>query len=111
MTPKPVQEIAPTVLVVERDQQLRRLIGRILDAAGYRVLEAGSHTRAMQLLEAENHSVDVMVMDSLYPSWQIEDGRKVLLLSFDPDASQAGGILPKPFKPSALLEAVGKILR
>ncbi|HEX8984497.1 MAG TPA: hypothetical protein VF767_03665 [Bryobacteraceae bacterium] len=101
----------PTVLIIEEDQQLRRLLGTILGGAGYRVLEARSHDRALELLASGADSVDVVIHDSPLSLERIGTGCKVLLLSCYAAASPGNGMLRKPFKPAALIEAVRKLLR
>jgi DNA-binding response OmpR family regulator len=100
-----------TVLVIEEDHQLRHLISKILDGAGYRVLEARTNTQAQRFLRTDPERVDLVVLDSVYAPGQIEAGTKVLLLTADPAASPSARILQKPFKPAALVEAVRDSLR
>jgi CheY-like chemotaxis protein len=55
-----------TVLVVEDDEDLRALIVQMLDFLGYRVREAGSGPRALELLGSAA-AFDVLVTDIVLP--------------------------------------------
>jgi CheY-like chemotaxis protein len=54
---------APTVLVVEDDPQVRNLLERLVDAAGYGVLSAGSGAEALAALAAPGAEVDLLLTD------------------------------------------------
>jgi DNA-binding response OmpR family regulator len=96
-----------TVLVVEEDQQLRKLIGVILDGAGYRVVQARNGRDAGRLLGGECDDVDLVILDGL-------KGRprtfaacaKYLFLIPNRVENPENPVLQKPFKPAALVEAV-----
>jgi len=98
-------------LIIEEDHQLRRLLGAILGGAGYHVLEARSENRALELLASHSDSVDVVVLDSPPSKERIGTGCKILLLSDNPATSPGHDMLQKPFKPSALIDAVQRLLR
>ncbi len=55
-----------TVLVVEDDADIRRLIAKILDGLGYRVLEAGDGAQALAALERAP-GVDLLLSDVVLP--------------------------------------------
>jgi DNA-binding NtrC family response regulator len=58
---------AETVLIVEDVIGLRRLITRILESAGFKVLSAASGDEAMRLLEQYDEAVHLMVTDVVMP--------------------------------------------
>jgi CheY-like chemotaxis protein len=63
---------SPVVLLVERNDSLRRLLDELLTEAGYRVLEVGSRPALLgQLREATR--VDVIVTDTglRLPGWEV----------------------------------------
>ncbi|HVX65759.1 MAG TPA: hypothetical protein VHA11_04110 [Bryobacteraceae bacterium] len=100
-------ETAPaTVLVVEEDHQLRRLIGKILDGAGYRVLEARTDLHAARLLEGDSDHVDLIVSETPPAPGHFDASARVLLLTCGPAESSSGRSLQKPFRPAALIQAV-----
>jgi two-component system cell cycle sensor histidine kinase/response regulator CckA len=63
-----------TVLVVEDQETVRRAIGRILRARGYRVLEAGDGRAALAMLAERGGAVDLVVTDIVMPEM---DGRQL----------------------------------
>ena len=67
-TPAAVPAIATeTILLVEDEPNVRRLTRRILDNAGYRVLEAQDVVDAEKLFAHYSDSVDLMVTDVVMP--------------------------------------------
>jgi DNA-binding NtrC family response regulator len=56
----------PTVLVVDDFVEIRVILGRLLQAAGYRILEA-SGARQAQRLADEDGNIDVLVTDFRMP--------------------------------------------
>lgn len=57
----------PSVLLAEDDDQLRAVFRRVLDAAGFRVLEAGSGAEALRIARKWPDGVDVLVTDVEMP--------------------------------------------
>jgi hypothetical protein len=55
------------VLVVEDDEQVRRLVGAILERAGYTVLEAASGDEAEQLCAHPNQRATLLLTDVVMP--------------------------------------------
>lgn len=55
-----------TILVIEDDEDVRRMTRRILTRLGYRVLEAGDGQAALNILEDEIH-VDLLLTDVVLP--------------------------------------------
>lgn len=113
-----------TVLVVDDDDDLRRSLVAALKRHGYRVLDADSAERGLQLAEAEPGGVHVALLDIMLPdSWGaqiVPDLRMhhpeirvvftsgyaasdpVLLAAIDPDTP----FLHKPFDVDELLAAI-----
>lgn len=56
-----------TVLLVEDEPFVREATRSILERAGYEVLPAEDAADAMQVLEACNHSVDLVMTDMILP--------------------------------------------
>jgi len=118
---------AETVLLVEDESGVRRSAARILEGAGYRVLEASDAARALELFE--NSAVDLLVTDVIMPggqsgkdlsdelSWRRPDLPVVFISGYGSEAIAERGVLPastslleKPFTAEALLEVVHRAI-
>ncbi|MDX1649078.1 MAG: response regulator [Myxococcota bacterium] len=112
-----------TVLVADDEEILLRLVGRVLERAGYRVVPAGDGVEARRVLEGKTPLAVAILDASLEPAgaaalFDILDhapGRPGLIVTggeAPPDAmrqaleARGGRFLPKPFAPAQLLEAV-----
>jgi CheY-like chemotaxis protein len=117
-----------TILLVEDEAQVRKLIRSVLSGAGYRVLDAADPLEALRMSEHESGEIDLLVTDVVMPTM---NGRelaellkrtrrhtKVLYLSgYTDDAIAHHGVLErgvallqKPVTPDALLEQVSEVL-
>jgi PAS domain S-box-containing protein len=56
-----------TVLVVEDDENVRRLAAEVLEEQGYRVLEASGGEEALQIMEGYGGRVDLILTDVVMP--------------------------------------------
>ena len=119
---------AETILVVEDEPPVLRVVRRSLEACGYRVLAATSPEEALELLEAPGRSIDLLVTDMMMPGMTgrelviaaiaLRPGLRILYLSgyaADPDTlPEATGeeqeFLAKPFTPAALAMKVRELL-
>jgi CheY-like chemotaxis protein len=73
--PRPQNESGPPVLVVEDEDALRSTISRLLQAAGYTVLEAQNGAMALQLLSGANAEAVALVLTDL--RMPVMDGRQL----------------------------------
>jgi CheY-like chemotaxis protein len=62
-----VKSVPETVLLVEDEASVRQLSKRILDSAGYRVLEAANGDDAERLFARHGDSIDLVVTDVMMP--------------------------------------------
>lgn len=108
-----------TVLLVEDEELVRNYSTHILTQAGFLVLGAESHARALELFL--NNRVDFVVAD-----WRLPDKNGAALLDYflsvrpslpvllisgaNPSLSQNWPYLAKPFTPTELITAVWGIL-
>jgi PAS domain S-box-containing protein len=132
--PEPVAEAEPistwadwrgtgTVLLVEDDDTLRVFARRVLENAGFDVLEAGDGRAGLELFERHRHEIRGAVVDLTMPQLdgfevlatvRRSSNVPVLLMSGyaeAPSASRAAklganGFLHKPFRPADLLAKV-----
>jgi PAS domain S-box-containing protein len=112
------------VLVVEDDAPVRELAARALAEGGFRVLEAESGDRALELMRTEGHRPAIVLTDVVMPGMtgseladavsRLAPGTPVLFTSGYPDEEilrrgllePGAAFLPKPFSPEALVRAV-----
>jgi two-component system, cell cycle sensor histidine kinase and response regulator CckA len=65
--PQAIPRGSETILVVEDETPVLRLMARVLRIQGYRVLEAGSGTEALQLLKTQPGRIDLLLTDVVMP--------------------------------------------
>jgi DNA-binding response OmpR family regulator len=117
-----------SVLVVEDEEALRRLIVRALREAGYSITEAGDGEVAIGALEAPGAHFDVVVTDVVMPrrsgidvaqaALALDPARPVLFMTGYPAdlpileavSGDADRLLQKPFAPADLLARVRRLL-
>jgi CheY-like chemotaxis protein len=118
-----------TVLVVEDDREVREIALAVIEAAGFRVLEAASGDEAYRLLLAHpDLRVDVLFTDVVMPgrldgvdlanlARSLRPGLHVLfatgfanLVRSDRDLDMRGPVLRKPYRPVELRRALMALL-
>jgi CheY-like chemotaxis protein len=116
------------VLLVEDQPEVRELAREILEASGYRVLEAHDPAHAVRIAESEPEPVHLLVTDVVMPVMSgrelaerlkvLRPGTKVLYMSgYTDDAVVRHGVvergvafLQKPFTPDVLVRTVRTVL-
>ena len=117
-----------TVLVVEDDDQLRRLTHRALAARGYTVLEADRGRAALDIARRHKGMIDLLLTDVVMPDTNgrkladalraARPGLRVLYMSGYPDGAIAShgmlehgvAYLAKPFSTEAITRKVREVL-
>jgi PAS domain S-box-containing protein len=115
-----------TILVVDDEEDVRRLVSAILKSNGYDVLEANAAAAALAAYEKNAHKIDLVLTDIVMPQMNgFELGRelaarrpapKVLYMSgYRDNALGDSGEAPraflhKPFTPAGLLSKVREVL-
>ena len=117
-----------TILVVEDEEMVRRLVCQILKNKGYRVLEARNGEEGLQVCRQQSAPIHILVTDVVMPEMNgrelanrvasIRPAMKVLFMSgYAEDAVVSDGVLDpglnfiqKPFAPEALAWKVREVL-
>jgi two-component system cell cycle sensor histidine kinase/response regulator CckA len=117
-----------TVLVVEDDEQLRRLTHRALASQGYTVLEADRGSTALDIARRHTGAIDLLLTDVIMPDMNgrklaetlrpARPGLRVLYMSGYPDGAIANhgmlepgvAYLAKPFTTEAIVRKVREVL-
>jgi PAS domain S-box-containing protein len=117
-----------TVLVVEDDEQLRRLTHRALASQGYTVLEADRGSTALDIARRHKGAIDLLLTDVIMPDTNgrklaetlrpTRPGLRVLYMSGYPDGAIANhgmlepgvAYLAKPFTTEAVVRKVREVL-
>jgi PAS domain S-box-containing protein len=117
-----------TILVVEDEEMVRRLVCQILTSKGYRVLEAANGEEGLLVCKRQPFPIHIMVTDVVMPEMNgrdlanrvaaIRPAMKVLFMSgYSEDAVVRDGVLDpglnfiqKPFAPEALAWKVREVL-
>jgi two-component system cell cycle sensor histidine kinase/response regulator CckA len=114
----------PLVLVADDEGAVRELVGRLLEAQGYRVLHAGSGEEAWALaqLAAETDPVDLVITDVVMPGVDgfalaaklrtLPTAPAILLISGYAGGSGETGLpfLAKPFTVEDLVASVHRLV-
>jgi CheY-like chemotaxis protein len=117
-----------TILVVEDAETIRKMVCAMLKQSGYRTLEAGDGSEALDLVRTAPHAIDLILTDVVMPemggvelSRRIARIRPELRMVFmsgfsdnpvvtDLERSSAALFLAKPFTAGALLDKVREAL-
>jgi two-component system cell cycle sensor histidine kinase/response regulator CckA len=126
VTPMPADERVRTVLVVDDEPMIRDLARAVLETSGYRVLEAHDGEHAVEVFREHMADIDLVVLDLTMPRMSgrdtfralvdLEPGARVMFssgYSADDLSDTTGviGMLPKPYRPTELLSAVGRAMQ
>lgn len=121
------QATQATILVVEDEDSIRKLVATVLQDHGYRVVTAADGMDALQNLQMLKGRCDLVITDVIMPRMKssafVEGVRamrpeaKVLYMSgYAGETLQANGVgedvpfLQKPFLPNTLLDKIGELL-
>jgi PAS domain S-box-containing protein len=110
------------ILLVEDEKSVRELVHRVLDRQGYRVTAAASGEEALQIIDSEQVTIDLLLTDAVMPGisgptlamtlLNRNPSLRVLVISgFSDHPLLTSGttrfrVLSKPFRPDDLLRAV-----
>jgi len=116
-----------TILLVDDEEGVRKLVCAVLQSNGYDVLEAANGAAALAVYEKNSHKIDLVLTDIVMPQMtgfelgteleQKTPGLKILYMSGYRDNASGGGggdapraFLHKPFTPDVLLSKVREVL-
>ncbi|MFN3653034.1 MAG: PAS domain S-box protein [Armatimonadota bacterium] len=118
-----------TVLVVEDEEMVARLLRDVLEYAGYTVISCRGAEEAFTVLGREEQAIDLLITDVVMPGMngrqlaeqaaRLRPALKILYISgYTDDALLRAGIstsevafVQKPFSPATLLQKVHELLR
>ena len=127
-SPKPTPETIATILVVEDESSLRKLMKTALEKNGYRVFEAKDGAEGLSICRNNLAHIDLVVTDLAMPQLtgvqlkekvvELRSNMKFLLISGYPEEAlggpaqiaSVGDFLEKPFSPDELVRKVSEIL-
>src|SRR5688572_27395476 len=66
-TATPVVPATPVILVVDDDQAVRQVAARVLQRAGYEVLQAGEGAEALRVAREHQGRLDLLLTDVVMP--------------------------------------------
>ena len=119
---------AETILLVEDEEQVRRLTRTLLERHGYRILEASAGEQAAEIARAHNGIIHMMLTDIMMPGINgnvlasriadIRPGIRILFMSGHPESAMSfSGVvederrfIKKPFSSSDLARKVREVL-
>lgn len=130
VAPTPVNRVSgtETVLIVEDDNRLRKVVCTVLKQFGYKVVEAQSGKEAIASIHGREDPVDLIITDVVMPNMNgketaaqveaLQPGIKVIFMSgYTDNAIVHHGVLTKglnflekPFSPETLLKMVRKVM-
>jgi two-component system, cell cycle sensor histidine kinase and response regulator CckA len=116
-----------TVLLVEDESTLRRLLRSVLQSQGYYVIDAASGPEALTLLRDEQRAIDLILSDVVLPGMpgrqlaaavrlQHPRAKRLFFSGYADDALARSGVardadlMQKPFSPSDLVRRVRQVL-
>ncbi len=117
-----------TVLVVDDEARMRKLIKDFLSQKGYSILEAGDGEEALKVFEEKQNSIDLILLDVMMPKldgWsvlrQIRQTSKVAIIMLTARGEEQDELfgfelgvdeyISKPFSPKILVARVEAILK
>ncbi|MBI5787229.1 MAG: response regulator [Candidatus Schekmanbacteria bacterium] len=117
-----------TILVVDDETNIRKLMGKLLNNYGYKVYMAGDGCEAVDIFRQHSQEIDLIILDMITPRLsgreayktikEIRSGIRVLLSSgYSPDnqmqdvLEDAQGFIQKPYRVEDLLVMVRDVLQ
>lgn len=109
-----------TVLVVDDDDNVRKIVVEILQTLGYAVLESNAPKKALEISRNYTGQIHLLLTDVAMPELNgkelahafaaVRPETKILYMSGDPDIFNPSLFLQKPFSSSALASKIRAVL-
>ncbi len=114
-----------TILLVEDEDDVRKLVVDVLTQRGYSVLETSRPEEAVHICQAHPKEIHLLLTDVVMPgmngrelaerlAWMRPDMKTVYMSGYTQDAKISGGLealfLRKPFTPSVLAKKIRQVL-
>jgi DNA-binding NtrC family response regulator len=115
-----------TILLVEDEEGVRRLLQHVLAREGYNVIEAAGASEALELYRQLRRPVDLLLTDVVMPRisgrdlaermLKLQPGLKIVFMSGYADEASAGAgkqaalFLTKPLRPAMVAASVREVL-
>lgn len=120
--------INDTILIVDDEQRMRKLIKDFLSAKGYSILEAEDGEKALEIYEKQKNKINLIILDVMMPKldgWsvlrQIRQKSKVPIIMLTARGEEQDELfgfelgvdeyISKPFSPKILVARVEAILK
>jgi len=122
MVAEPGRPLAATILVVDDEPHIVRLVRRVLRREGYQILSAHDGAEAVELFEQRPEGIDLVLLDRNMPSLsgeQVLSKLRALRADVRVVLSSGGGVsvppgametLPKPYTATQLREVIRRAL-
>lgn len=110
-----------TILVVDDDRAIRRLMEAVLEDAGYTVLVAADGVEGVSVFKQHQHDIALLITDVMMPNMngfdladcvlELDSQVPVIFISGNiQDADRGHGCMAKPFTPAAVVGRVKQAL-
>jgi CheY-like chemotaxis protein len=118
------EQVRETIVVVDDEDAVRRLVTKTLERHGYRILSAGSGLEAIRAVEKFKHKIDLALIDLMMPELsgratyrelaKLRPGLKVIYMSGYSQLIAASEKLAEPgdeflYKPYTLAGLVSRV--
>jgi two-component system cell cycle sensor histidine kinase/response regulator CckA len=117
----------PTILLVDDDEAVRRILRKVLESSSYQVVETGHPYRACAIYDADREAIDLVVTDLKMPGmsgqqvaahvWATRPELPVVFITGYSDQAYPHELhgphsryIEKPFESEVLLEHIAELL-
>jgi len=102
-----------TILLVEGDEPTRKMLGKILEAEGFKLLLADTSQRAIEVTKESEHPIGLCIVNFDIPEMsgallaaELRKNQPTMKFLFTIDGDHGWPIIQKPFPPSVLITKI-----